>query len=54
MADTYWDLFWGYSAIWVLVILYLIRLGCEQRQIAKRVLQIEHNLGRDNGEKSCP
>lgn len=44
MADTYWDLFYAYSALWILVSAYLIFIGREQRKLLKRAQMLEEQL----------
>jgi len=38
--DTYWDLFFGYSAIWLCIVVYMLRLQGEQRKVATQLEEI--------------
>lgn len=35
--DTYPDLFWAYSAIWVMITLYMVYLGVRLHRLEKRM-----------------
>ncbi len=39
--DTYWSLFWAYSAIWALVLAYCLSLGRKQRQQAAEISELK-------------
>lgn len=41
--DQYWSLFSGYSAIWILLIFYILSLGKKVRQLEER-LQSLHEV----------
>lgn len=43
VRNTFPDLFWGYTAIWILLGLYIVYLGFRLARLEKRV--------RDNGGK---
>lgn len=36
-ADTYWDMFFGYGALWILLSIYILRLQYEQRQLRREL-----------------
>ncbi|MCB0322660.1 MAG: CcmD family protein [Bdellovibrionales bacterium] len=38
--NTYWDLFLGYSAIWALFVVYLVRLRMEQARLLRRLEEL--------------
>jgi CcmD family protein len=44
-VDTFWDLVWGYGAIWGLIVAYMIILLRDQRALAKKVSELEARLG---------
>ena len=44
--DTYWDLFFGYSAIWIIIAFYLFALIREQSNLQKRMDEIGGAAGR--------
>jgi CcmD family protein len=39
--DTYWDLFFGYGAIWLCVAVFVIKLRMEQRKLIARLDELE-------------
>lgn len=41
--DTYWDLFFGYSAIWACIVIYLFRLQLRQRRLADLISEIDES-----------
>lgn len=41
MADTYWDLFLGYSLLWGLIFLLFVQLVVWQRRIDSRLSKLE-------------
>jgi CcmD family protein len=42
--DQYWSLFSGYSAIWILLVFYILSLGKKVRQLEER-LQSLNDVG---------
>ena len=42
--DTYWDLFFGYSAIWLIFVLFLLRLVREQAALKSEIQQTAAQL----------
>ena len=41
MADTYFDLFLGYSFIWLVLFLLLLRLTLFQKKLGKKIAVLE-------------
>lgn len=39
--DTYWDLFAAYTAIWIFIVAYLVKLTREQRRLARLINELE-------------
>ncbi len=37
--DTFWHLFWGYTIIWILIVLYLATLARRVKKIEKKLRQ---------------
>jgi len=46
MADTYWDLFAGYTAIWVMVAIFVFKLLLEQRKLSAVVKTLQEKVDR--------
>lgn len=44
MQDTYPSLFWGYTIIWVLVVLYSLWLGTRLCRIEKTIEKIKSDV----------
>ncbi len=42
--DTYNSLFFGYSAIWLLVVFFVVRLMAGQKKIAAELTQLKTQL----------
>jgi CcmD family protein len=49
--DRFWFLFSAYAAIWLLLALYLVRLGRQHRAIERELEDLRARLGR---ERSAP
>ncbi len=43
MIDTFPGLFWGYTAIWAVIVLYLIRLAIRISRLERRALKPENS-----------
>lgn len=39
--DTYFDLFVGFSIVWLLIALFVYQLRSEQRSLARRIDELE-------------
>ena len=39
--DTYWDLFFGYGAIWLLIVFFLFRLQRAQAKLSSRLEELD-------------
>lgn len=48
-ADRFWFLFAAYGAFWLLLALFLIRLGRRHRILEREILTLEARLPRDPG-----
>lgn len=46
--NTYWSLFAGYTAIWTLIVMFVIGLVREQRHLARRLKELEQRLRDDS------
>jgi CcmD family protein len=46
MVNTYPDLFWSYTAVWVALALYIAFLG-------RRLSKLERSLPKDSNDTSC-
>jgi CcmD family protein len=47
VSDSFWFLFSAYGAIWILLALFLIRLGRRQRAMERELERLRTRLGRD-------
>ncbi len=43
--NTFWDLFFGYSVLWGLIVLFMLRVQSEQRRMAARLSELESRTG---------
>jgi len=41
IAQTYFDLFVGYSVLWLLLFIFLAQLICSQRKLRDRIASLE-------------
>jgi len=41
MAETYWDLFFAYTALWIIISLFLVKVSLKQKELAARVDELE-------------
>jgi len=40
MPDTYWDLFAGYTAVWLILAVFIIRLVREQTKLKRELEEL--------------
>lgn len=41
MAETYWDLFFAYSSLWLILSIYIVRMLLKQQELARKVQALE-------------
>lgn len=39
--NTYFDLFLGYSAVWLLIVAFVVKLWVNQRRLSRQLAQVE-------------
>lgn len=44
-TDRFWFLFSAYGVIWLLIVLFLVRLGRQQRTLDRTLRDLESRLG---------
>lgn len=49
MPDTYWDLFYAYTALWLIVVFFVVSLMGRQKNLHKQILELEERIERYNG-----
>jgi uncharacterized membrane protein YciS (DUF1049 family) len=42
--DTYLDLFFGYTMLWLLLVFFVFKMNQSQREVANKLKTLEHKM----------